>query len=358
MLYPLLRNALFHLEAEAAHEYTAKALQTAMHTPGALAVLRRIYAPATRGLDQSILGMNFAHPIGLAAGFDKHGAITAGMAALGFSHIEVGTVTPQPQPGNPQPRLFRLVEDQALINRMGFNSDGMHVVAERLQQRPRQLPVGVNIGKNRDTALTDATSDYVRGFTHLAPHADYVAVNISSPNTPGLRQLHETSALRELLQALQEANQWGRPILLKISPDETPDQLEQVIGTALDVGIQGIIATNTTVSRPTLHSAHQHETGGLSGAPLTELAHATTRRIYRMTQGQIPLIGVGGITTAQDVYQRLRAGASLVQLYTALVYTGPAIAARLSWNLAAILRREGIQHVSEIIGIDSRADVG
>lgn len=352
MIYPLLRKALFHLDAETAHEYTATLLQTAMRTPGALAMLARVYAPATRGLGQTILGMHFAHPIGLAAGFDKHGALTAGMAALGFSHVEVGTVTPLPQAGNPKPRLFRLPEDQALINRMGFNSDGMHAVAARLAQRPRHLPVGINIGKNRDTALSDASSDYVKCMQVLAEHADYVAVNISSPNTPGLRQLHDTNALRELLQVIRAHNQWQRPIMLKISPDESADQLEQVVGTALDVGIDGIIATNTTITRTGLRSALQNETGGLSGAPVQTLAIATLRHVAQLTRGRVPIIGVGGIQSAQDAYERLRAGANLIQLYTALVYVGPAVASRISWGLAAIMRREGIHDIRDIIGID------
>jgi dihydroorotate dehydrogenase len=235
---------------------------------------------------------------------------------------------------------------------MGFNSDGMHVVADRLTQRPRHLPIGVNIGKNRDTSLADATSDYVKCMQTLAEHADYVAINISSPNTPGLRQLHETSALRELLQVIRAHNQWQRPIVLKISPDESADQLEQVVGTALDVGIDGIIATNTTVTRPGLHSALQSEAGGLSGAPVQTLALATLRHVAQLTRGRVPIIGVGGIQSAQDVYQRLRAGASLVQLYTALVYVGPAVATRLSWGLAALMRRDGIHDIRDVIGID------
>jgi dihydroorotate dehydrogenase len=351
MLYPLLRNALFSMDAEVAHERTAALLRMASRTPGMATMMRGIFRPATQGLSQQIAGMTFAHPIGLAAGFDKHADLTHGMALLGFSHIEVGTVTPRPQDGNPKPRMFRLPADAGLINRMGFNSAGMDVVAARLAQRPLTLPIGINIGKNRDTELAQATGDYLAAFQRLAPLADYVAVNISSPNTPGLRQLHETHALHELLTALRDANQWQRPIFLKISPDESVAQLTQVVETALDAGITGIIATNTTVARPaSLTSPLATETGGLSGAPLRALD--TLRHVARLTDGRIPIISVGGISTAADVYTRLKAGASLVQLYTAMVYYGPAIAAHLSWALAGLMRRDGVSDIRHVIGIE------
>lgn len=351
-MYSLLRRALFTLDAEVAHERTAALLKFASQTPLVATVLRQLFVPATRGLGQTVAGLTFAHPIGLAAGFDKHADLTHGMALLGFSHVEVGTVTPRPQPGNSKPRVFRLVEDQALINRLGFNSEGKDIVAPRLAKRPSQLPIGVNIGKNRDTALADATADYLSAFITLAPHADYIAVNISSPNTPGLRQLHEATALRELLDTLQAANQWQRPIFLKISPDESLAQLEQVIATALTAGVSGIIATNTTLDRPNLHSSNANEAGGLSGVPLRSPAMTTLRHVARLTEGKVPIISVGGISSAQDVYDRLRAGASLVQLYTALVYRGPAVVAQLSWGLAALLRRDGVSDIKQIIGID------
>jgi dihydroorotate dehydrogenase len=229
----------------------------------------------------------------------------------------------------------------------------MDVVAARLAQRPLTLPIGINIGKNRDTELAQATSDYLAAFQRLAPLADYVAVNISSPNTPGLRQLHETHALHELLTALRDANQWQRPIFLKISPDESVAQLTQVVETALDAGITGIIATNTTVARPaSLTSPLATETGGLSGAPLRDAALDTLRHVARLTDGRIPIISVGGISTAADVYTRLKAGASLVQLYTAMVYYGPAIAAHLSWALAGLMRRDGVSDIRHVIGIE------
>lgn len=353
MFYPLLRSALFQLDPEEAHEHTVRALNTALAVPGAASVMRSIYRPATHGMQTTIAGMSFAHPVGLAAGFDKHADITHGMACLGFSHIEVGTVTPKPQEGNPKPRMFRLSADRGLINRMGFNSAGMEVVAARLAKRPRGLPIGVNIGKNRDTSLEHATADYVTAFSRLAPHADYVALNISSPNTPGLRQLHETTALQELLGAIRSANQLlNKPIFLKISPDETPQQLEQVISTAIAYGINGIIATNTTVTRPNLSGPHTNEAGGLSGVPLKMLSMATLRTVVALTAGRVPIISVGGISTAADVYARIKAGASAVQVYTAMVYTGPAIVAQLTWGLAALMRRDGVTTIAEVIGTD------
>ena len=353
MLYPILRSALFQLDPEEAHERTVRALNTAISVPGMAAILKGVYKPATRGMQTTLAGMTFAHPVGLAAGFDKHADITHGMACLGFSHIEVGTVTPKPQDGNPKPRMFRLSEDHGLINRMGFNSAGMEVVASRLAQRPRDLPIGINIGKNRDTALAGATADYVSAFDVLAPYADYVALNISSPNTPGLRQLHETAALQELLGAIRSANEvLKKPIFLKISPDETHEQLEQVIATALEYGISGIIATNTTVSRPGLSSPHRDEVGGLSGAPLNALSIATLRTVVQLTERRVPVISVGGISSAADVYARLKAGASAVQIYTAMVYSGPAVVAQLTWGLAALMRRDGVSHIADIIGTD------
>jgi dihydroorotate dehydrogenase len=353
MLYPLLRSALFKLDPEAAHERTVRTLNAALAVPGMAALIKSMYRPATRGMQTTIAGMTMAHPVGLAAGFDKHADVTHGMACLGFSHIEVGTVTPRPQEGNPKPRMFRLAPEQGLINRMGFNSDGMDVVAQRLANRPTGLPIGINIGKNRDTALDAATADYVAAYIRLAPHADYVALNISSPNTPGLRQLHETSALQELLGAIRDANATlHKPIFLKISPDETPAQLEQVIATALDYGINGIIATNTTITRPGLQSTHANEAGGLSGAPLNALSMATLRTVVALTEGLVPIISVGGISTAADVYARLKAGASAVQIYTAMVYSGPAVVAQLTWGLAALMRRDGVKDITQVIGSD------
>jgi dihydroorotate dehydrogenase len=257
------------------------------------AVLRQLFAPATRGLGQTVAGLTFAHPIGLAAGFDKHADLTHGMALLGFSHIEVGTVTPRPKQATPSRACSAW--SKTLPSSIVWASIvwGWTSLRHASATRPLQLPVGINIGKNRDTDLADATADYLSAFTTLAPHADYVAVNISSPNTPGLRQLHETAALRELLDALRAANQWQRPIFLKISPDESLAQLEQVIATAMTAGISGIIATNTTVSRPNLHSANASEVGGLSGAPLRDPAMTTLRHVARLTDGTLPIISVG-----------------------------------------------------------------
>lgn len=352
-MYTLLKPALFQTDPEVAHERTVALLNTAVAVPGMAALLKTLYQPAIRGMSTRVAGIDLAHPIGLAAGFDKHAAVTHGMACLGFSHIEVGTVTPRPQAGNPKPRMFRLPAHQALINRMGFNSDGMEAVATRLAKRPLTVTVGINIGKNRDTPIERATEDYVAAFDTLARHADYVALNISSPNTPGLRALHETAALRELLGAIQAANQTlQKPIFLKISPDESPEQLAHVLETTLAYNINGIIATNTTVGRVGITGPHAEEVGGLSGAPLRDLSMQTLKTVVAVTEGKVPVISVGGISTAADVYARLRAGASAVQIYTAMVYAGPAVVAQLTWGLAALLRRDGFSAVSDIIGID------
>jgi dihydroorotate dehydrogenase len=324
------------------------------------------------------------------------------MALLGFGHVEVGTVTPRPQPGNARPRLFRLPEDRALINRLGFNSPGMLAVARRLRDHRRPtadhrppttedrrlkiedsnvsvdelLPsilyplssnnssvvgrrssvvIGVNIGKNRDTPLDRAAEDYLAVFVALAPLADYVAINISSPNTPGLRLLHERAALEELLGALAAANRYlARPLFLKVSPDETPAQIEQVVQAGCEAGIAGFIATNTTIARPGLRSPRAGEAGGLSGWPLAAAAQDTAARIYRLVGGRLPVIGVGGIASAEDAYARIRAGASLVQLYTGLVYEGPGLVRAINRGLAQLLRRDGLASLAEAIGADQR----
>jgi dihydroorotate dehydrogenase len=287
------------------------------------------------------------------------------MALLGFGHVEVGTVTPRPQPGNPRPRLFRLPEDRALINRLGFNSPGMLAVARNLRgwgryhhpasPIPHPPIVGVNLGKNRDTPLDRAAEDYLATFVALAPLADYVTINISSPNTPGLRLLHERAALEELLGALAAANcRLARPLFLKVSPDETPAQIEQVVQVGCTAGIAGFIATNTTVARLGLRNSRAGEAGGLSGRPLAAAAQDTMARIYRLVGGRLPVIGVGGIASAEDAYARIRAGASLVQIYTGLVYEGPGVVRGINRGLAQLLRRDGFASLAEAVGVDQR----
>src|SRR6266542_2339749 len=336
MLYTLLRPLLFRLDAERAHHLICGLLRAVAGAP-ALPVLRALYTYDDPILRIGCAGLEFQNPLGLAAGFDKRAELIAPMAALGFGHVEVGTVTPRAQPGNDRPRMFRLPEDRALINRLGFNSPGMVAVARRLRDerrktkderhllgrrpsslvlRPSSAVVGVNIGKNRATPLERAVEDYAAAFVALAPLADYVAINISSPNTPGLRRLHERAALDELLGELVRLNRrlkQQRPLFLKVSPDESPAQLEQVVGATCAAGIAGFIATNTTLSRDGLVSPLAGEAGGLSGRPLAERARQTVATIFGLTAGRMPIVGVGGVVSGAEAYARIRAGASLVQ---------------------------------------------
>ncbi len=379
MFHSLLKPFLFRLDAERAHELVAGSLRLAAYSPIAPLFLRALFSYDDPILATSCAGMRFTNPIGLAAGFDKRAVLVGPMALLGFGHVEVGTVTPRPQPGNTRPRLFRLPEDRALINRLGFNSPGMVAVARRLQDhRPLttdhrfgqlsvvgrrslrytqgQAPVvvGVNIGKNRDTPLDRAGEDYLATFVALAPLADYVAINISSPNTPGLRLLHERAALEELLGALTAANRrLARPLFLKVSPDETPARLDQVVQVGFEAGIAGFIATNTTIARPGLRSLRAGETGGLSGRPLAAVAQDTASRIHRLVGGRLPVIGVGGIASAEEAYARIRAGASLLQLYTGLVYEGPGLVRAINRGLDQLLRRDGFVSLAEAVGADA-----
>lgn len=327
-MYALSRQLLFLLEPETSHRLALDALALWGELPGGGA------CPA--GRRRRVMGIEFANGVGLAAGLDKDARALAGLARLGFGHIEVGTVTPRPQPGNPPPRLFRLPMAQALINRLGFNSAGMAAMAGRLsrlrdQGRLETIRVGVNIGKNRDTDLEDAHRDYLACMDTLYAHADYLTVNLSSPNTPGLRALQGVERLHKLLGRLKErqaalAAQHGRyvPVAVKLGPDMDPAGLEAVVGELLAHEVDGVIATNTTVSRPVVRSMrHGRQAGGLSGAPLQALARGTVARLNEFLDGRIPIIGVGGIMTAADADAMFNAGASLVQVYTGLIYRGP-----------------------------------
>jgi dihydroorotate dehydrogenase len=303
-------------------------------------------------LAQRLWGLDFANPVGLAAGYDKDARVPDAMLRLGFGFVEVGTVTPRPQPGNPKPRLFRLEQDQAIINRMGFNSGGLDAACERLSRRIRSGIVGVNLGKNRDT--DDATDDYGDGILRAARLADYLVVNISSPNTPGLRELQRRAMLGSLLDRLLSVRETtGRrvPLLLKIAPDLTSEECRDIAQVVLEAGIDGLIVSNTTVERPLdLFSRHAHEAGGLSGRPLFAPSTALLAEMYRLTQGRLPLIGVGGIANAEDAYAKIRAGASLVQLYTALVFAGPALVNKIKSGLAGLLRSDGFGSIAEAVG--------
>jgi dihydroorotate dehydrogenase len=326
-------------------------------------VLRAGFAPKARPADPPELAVklwrrNFPNPIGLAAGFDKDAEVADAMLAFGFGFVEAGTITPQPQKGNPKPRLFRLTEDRAVINRLGFNSAGLEAAARRLAlRRDKAGIVGANIGKNRETR--DDIGDYVEGVRRLAPLVDYLTVNISSPNTPGLRDLQRKSMVTRLIAQLLEARAKAMPrnappLLLKIAPDLTPEERVDLAEAALSSGIDGLIVGNTTVARPaTLQSHSAHEPGGLSGKPLFAPSTALLAEIYRLTGGKVPIVGVGGIASGADAYQKIRAGASLVQLYTALVFQGPGLVERIKRDLAALLARDGFTSVMAAVGADA-----
>lgn len=298
--------------------------------------------------------LRLSNPVGLAAGFDKDGEALRSLARLGFGFVECGSVTPRPQPGNPKPRLFRLDEDQAVINRMGFNNRGLEAFADRLGRRPRGTVIGANLGANK--ATDDKAADYVAGLRRLRGLADYVTVNVSSPNTPGLRDLQGRAALDDLLGRLAEARSDDpTPVFLKIAPDLTPDDLAQIAEVALASGISGIIATNTMLSREGLKSASRGEAGGLSGAPLFEKSTRVLAQLSQLTHGLLPLIGVGGISSAEQAYQKIRAGASAVQLYTAMVYRGISLIPEVARGLDALLARDGFATVAMAVGTDRSA---
>ena len=353
-LYPLFRPLAFALDAERAHRLT-------------IGLLRRL--PAGRPVEPDpalaveLAGLRFPNPVGLAAGFDKDAEVAEAMLGLGFGYVEVGTLTPRPQPGNPKPRLFRLKEDAAVINRMGFNNRGQAEAATRLEQRagrrralgrggPAGL-VGVNIGANKCNAAGDAAiADYVQGARAMAAVADYLTVNISSPNTPGLRALQDRGALDELLAAVMAARGRPTPVFLKVAPDLEQDDIHDIVEVSVRRGINALIVGNTTISRPTLRSRHRGEAGGLSGAPLKPLALQRLRDFRAAAGDALPLIAAGGIASGADAYARIRAGASLVQLYTALVYEGPGLAKRINRELKELLARDGFARVSEAVGAD------
>jgi len=348
-LYPLIRPALRRLPPEAAHELTLRALEfgAGRFLGGSLA-----RAPDPPVLAQHLWGLDFPNPVGLAAGYDKDARVPDAVHHLGFGFVEVGTVTPRPQPGNPKPRVFRLDQDRAIINRMGFNSGGLDAVVGYLSRRRRSGIVGVNLGKNRDTG--DAAADYVEGIRRAAKVADYLVVSVSSPNTPGLRDLQQRAMLALLLRRLmnvREETGCRVPLLVKIAPDLTPEERQDIAQVVLATGIDGLIVSNTTVERPPdLVSRHAHEAGGLSGRPLSAPSTALLADIYRQTQGRLPLIGVGGIASAADAYAKIRAGASLVQLYTALVFAGPDLVSRIKSGLASLLKRDGFVSIAEAVG--------
>jgi dihydroorotate dehydrogenase len=343
----LIRPLLYLLPAETAHHLAFGCLRIVAAIPGVCALMRRMFHRASRSVPVRALGLDFPNPIGLAAGFDKDAVGHEALGALGFGFIEVGTLTGQPQPGNPKPRLCRLPADRALINRMGFNNNGSADAVRRLQ-RPRRTIVGVNIGKTKAVPERDAIADYVASARRVGPHADYVAVNVSSPNTPGLRDLQAADKLRPLLRSVREVlNEVspGRhvPLLVKIGPDLADEDVDAVAAVALELGLDGIIATNTTIRRDGLTSAaddiERCGAGGLSGPPLYERSLQVLRRLRATVGDRMVLISVGGIETAEQVWERISAGATLVQLYTAFVYQGPLLPSRLAAGIARLRQR-------------------
>jgi dihydroorotate dehydrogenase len=335
-IYSLLRPLLFNLDAENAHRATIRALKLAP---------KRKPRRFPESLRTTVAGLEFASPVGLAAGFDKDAEVPERMLGLGFGFVEAGTVTPRPQRGNERPRLFRLAEDRAVINRLGFNNRGQNAAYERLRQA-RGL-IGVNVGANKDSK--DRVADYMEGVRRMSPVACYVTVNISSPNTPGLRGLQDEGALGDLLAAIEDART-DKPIFLKVAPDLEQADAERIVRAALDHNIDALIVGNTTVSRPPLKSRHADEQGGLSGEPLKPLALSALRLFRNASAGEIPLIGVGGIANAEDAWERIRAGASLIQLYSAMVYEGPGIARRIAAGLAERVKGAGFANIAEAVG--------
>jgi dihydroorotate dehydrogenase len=364
VLYRWLRPLLFAIPAETIHDWTSSGLGLAQRI-----LQRRAVASATSDamLSQQLWGLQFPNPVGLAAGFDKNGALPHVWAALGFGFAELGTITARAQAGNPKPRLFRLPDQQGLINRLGFNNRGAAAVARELQlciagHRP-PIPLGINLGKSRDTPIDAAVDDYRLSLAALFDSADYFVINVSSPNTPGLRDLQDEARLGPLLEALQADNRSlaaargvaPRPLLVKVAPDLSDEGLRAVVSVTADCGGSGLIATNTSIDRSLLLAAHPlaGEAGGLSGAPLRDRATAVIRRLHLLCGGRLPIIGVGGIFSAEDAYAKIRAGASLVQVYTGFVYEGPGLPRRICAGLKSLLARDGFANIAAAIGVEA-----
>ena len=379
-LYRQLRPLLFAGDAEKVHERMLTSIEFISKIPGFLPLLRSLFLEDNPLLRTQLFDKTLNNPIGLAAGFDKDGRILPALFALGFGFVEIGTVTPRPQEGNPRPRLFRLKEDHAVINRMGFNNQGAWKMAERLvantlkiksadadvfelsEDYPANIAsgmLGINIAKNKDTSLEKATDDYVSALSTLHPFAEYFTLNISSPNTEDLRNLQEKEALRILLDSvcarrdeLDRNHSRNTPLLVKLSPDLDGETLENSAHVIQEFSIQGIIATNTTVERPELKSKNRTETGGLSGKPLQNCSTAMIRTLFAELGADIPIIGVGGIFNGADAYEKIRAGAAAVQIYTALIYEGPGLVRKVKEELANLLESDGYKSVSEAVGAD------
>ncbi|WP_227885580.1 quinone-dependent dihydroorotate dehydrogenase [Cohnella sp. REN36] len=364
MLYKLAKPLFFRMDPEAAHHLVVDGMGTAARVPGMPQLLSGLWGVGeSPELAVDLFGLHFAHPVGLAAGLDKNARAVAGFSRVGLSFMEVGTVTPLGQAGNEQPRLFRLPPDEALINRMGFNNEGADAMAERLGKlRKRRVPIAVNIGKNKLTPNENAADDYRACLRKLYAYGDFFVVNISSPNTPDLRKLQHGDELRLLLDAVrdemavQAERQGGlpKPILVKVAPDNDEEQLAYMAQAITSSGMSGIIATNTTIGRDGLTHANAREAGGLSGRPLTERSTEVVRSLYAMTGGKLPIIGSGGIMGADDAYAKIRAGAHLVEVYTALIYKGPGVVKEIVRGLRERLARDGFRQIAEAVGADHR----
>ncbi|MFB6069030.1 MAG: quinone-dependent dihydroorotate dehydrogenase [Halobacterium sp.] len=348
-LYDLAKPVLFALPPETTHGLVHRALDAVQHTSVEDAVRRRCRVQDDR-LTVDAFGLSFENPVGVAAGFDKNAEIPSMLTALGFGHVEVGGVTADRQPGNPRPRLFRLREDEALVNRMGFNNEGADRIGARLDDRPLpDAPVGVNIGKSKSTPLSAAADDYRYTYDRVAEAGDYFVVNVSSPNTPGLRELQNRDALETILSALDEAG--ASPLLVKLSPDLAESAIEEALAVVDDLKLDGVVATNTSVGRPeSLKSPNRVERGGLSGKPIEDTATNAIRFVAERTD--VPVVGVGGVSDAEGAYRKIRAGAHVVQLYTGLVYEGPTVARDINEGLLELLDRDGFDSVEDAIGAD------
>jgi dihydroorotate dehydrogenase len=342
--FSLAKPFLHQLDAERAHGLTIAGLKSGLLPGGSMQTFPN--------LKTTVFGLTFSNPLGLAAGFDKNGDVPDAILRLGFGFTEIGTVTPLPQAGNPKPRLFRLSEDQAVINRMGFNNDGHVVVRKRLEaRRSRGGIVGVNIGANKESS--DRIEDYVKGVECFAELASYVAINISSPNTPGLRSLQSLDDLKRLLDRVNKVRPPKLPMLLKIAPDLTHVELEDIAAACAGDAVDGVIVSNTTVSRPDLKSHHSSQTGGLSGRPLFDISTRTLSDFYKMTGGRIPLIGVGGVSDAETAFAKIKAGASLIQLYSGLVFSGPALVTKVCKGLSKKLEELKLNNIKDAVGLQN-----
>ncbi len=337
-MYKIIRNILFLFDPEKVHYFTAAAIRTLLKIPGMKSIWNKLYTVKDTRLHKTVFGITFENPVGLAAGFDKNATMYNDLAYCGFGFIEIGTVTPKGQPGNDKPRLFRLKEDQGIINRMGFNNDGVEIAVENLKNKKTKIIIGGNIGKNKITPNENATDDYVSAFNQLFDYVDYFVVNVSSPNTPNLRELQEKEPLKQLLLEIKKHNALKsnpKPILLKIAPDLTNEQLDDIIEIVDDIKLDGIIATNTTISRENLPNTSSKKIeaigpGGLSGKPVKNRSTEVIRYLSQKSNKSFPIIGVGGIHSAEDAIEKLNAGADLIQLYTGFIYEGPALIKKIN----------------------------